>query len=109
MRLIRGKIVTDAMVRNAENSVKKHFVKKGFLNTQVKITRERDTLNRGGVRLRIDVDVRSKVKINNISFEGNEKISAATLRKKLKKRTNVLASPFIVPFYPVFSILSLVT
>jgi len=85
MRLIRGKIVTDAMVRNAESSVKKHFVKKGFLNTQVKITKERDTLNRGGVRLRIDVDVRAKVKINNINFEGNEKVSASTLRKKLKK------------------------
>ncbi len=54
MRLIRGKIVTDAMIRNAESSVKKHFVKKGFLNTLVKITKERDTLNRGGVRLRID-------------------------------------------------------
>ena len=26
MRLIRGKIVTDAMIRNAESSVKKHFV-----------------------------------------------------------------------------------
>src|SRR4249920_2444374 len=49
MRLIRGKIVTEAMIRNAESSVKKHFVKKGFLNTQVKIIKERDTLNRGGV------------------------------------------------------------
>src|SRR5258706_14681965 len=60
MRLIRGKIVTEAMVRNAESSVKKHFVKKGFLNTQVKITKERDTLNRGGGSFRIDVDVSSK-------------------------------------------------
>lgn len=85
MRLIRGKIVTEAMVRNAESSVKKHFVKKGFLNTQVKIVREKDTLNRGGVRLRIDVDVQSKVKINKISFEGNDKVSANTLKKKMKK------------------------
>ncbi|MBS1682361.1 MAG: outer membrane protein assembly factor BamA [Bacteroidetes bacterium] len=85
MRLIRGKVVTDAMVRNAENSVRKHFVKKGFLNTEVKIVRERDTLNRGGVRLRIDVDVQSKVKINKITFEGNNQVSSATLKKKLKK------------------------
>src|SRR5258707_13119133 len=53
MRLIRGKIVTDAMVRNAVSSVKKHFVKKGFLNKQVKIVREKDTLNRNWVRVRI--------------------------------------------------------
>ncbi|HTH58363.1 MAG TPA: POTRA domain-containing protein [Cyclobacteriaceae bacterium] len=85
MRLIRGKIVTEAMIRNAESSVKKHFVKKGFLNTQVKIVRERDTLNRGGVRLRIDVDPQSKVKINKIYFEGNNKISDATLKSKMKK------------------------
>jgi outer membrane protein insertion porin family len=85
MRLIRGKIVTEAMIRNAESSVKKHFVKKGFLNTQVKIVKERDTLNRGGVRLRIDVDVQSKVKINNITFAGNEITSSATLKKKMKK------------------------
>jgi outer membrane protein insertion porin family len=85
MRLIRGKIVTEAMIRNAESSVKRHFIKKGFLNTQVKIIKEKDTLNRGGVRLRIDVDVQSKVKINNILFEGNSKISAATLKKKMKK------------------------
>lgn len=85
MRLIRGKIVTEAMIRNAESSVKKHFVKKGFLNTQVKIIKEKDTLNRGGLRLRIDIDVQAKVKINRIRFEGNQKVSDATLKTKLKK------------------------
>ncbi len=85
MRLIRGKIVTDAMIRNTESSVKRHFVKKGFLNTQVKITKERDTLNRGGVRLKIDVDVQAKVKVNNINFEGTDKVSATILKKKMKK------------------------
>jgi outer membrane protein insertion porin family len=85
MRLIRGKIVTDAMIRNAESAVKKHFVKKGFLNTQVKIVKEKDTLNRGGVRLRIDVDVQAKVKINNITFVGNDLVSSAALKKKMKK------------------------
>ncbi len=85
MRLIRGKIVTEAMIRNAEGAVKKHFVKKGFLNTQVKIVKEKDTLNRGGIRLRIDVDVQSKVKINSITFDGNVRVSDATLKKKLKK------------------------
>src|SRR4051812_48734517 len=35
--LIRGKIVNDAMVRNTELAVKKYFVKKGFLSTEVKV------------------------------------------------------------------------
>src|SRR6187549_2612551 len=48
LNLIRGKIVTDAMVRNTESGVKKYFIKKGFLNTEVKIVQEKDTLNKDG-------------------------------------------------------------
>ncbi len=65
LSLIRGKIVTDAMVRNTESGVKKYFVKKGFLNTEVKIVQERDTLNKDGIRLRINVNPKSKVKIQS--------------------------------------------
>lgn len=83
--LIKGRIVTDAMIRNTESAVKKHFVKKGFLNTEVKVVQERDTLNREGLKLRIAVDVKSKVKINSIVLEGNENIADSKLKKKLKK------------------------
>ena len=85
LKLIRGKIVTDAMVRNTESAVKKYFVKKGFLNTAVKIVQEKDTLNRDGIRLKITVNPKSKVKINKISFEGNEHVADAKLKKKMKK------------------------
>jgi outer membrane protein insertion porin family len=85
IKLIRGKIVNDAMIRNTELSVKKFFVKKGFLNTMVKIVQENDTLNRGSVKLRINVDLNAKVRIHAINFEGNDQIDDATLRKKMKK------------------------
>ena len=85
LNLIRGKIVNDAMVRNTELAVKKFFVKKGFLNTEVKVVQERDTLNRDGIKLRINVNPKSKVKINQIAFVGNGTFSDATLRKKMKK------------------------
>ncbi|WP_276368174.1 POTRA domain-containing protein [Chryseolinea sp. H1M3-3] len=85
LNLIRGKIVTDAMVRNTETGVKKYFIKKGFLNAEVKIVQEKDTLNKDGIRLRINVNPKSKVKINQISFVGNNTISDAKLRKKMKK------------------------
>lgn len=83
--LIRGKIVNDAMIRNTELAVKKYFVKKGFLNTEVKVVQESDTLNRDGIRLRIAVDPKSKVKINRISFVGNEDIPDGALKKRMKK------------------------
>jgi outer membrane protein insertion porin family len=85
LNLIRGKIVNDAMIRNTELAVKKYFVKKGFLNTEVKIAQERDTVAQDGIKLKIAVNPKSKVKINAISFEGNEHIADAMLKRKLKK------------------------
>lgn len=85
LKLIKGKIVNDAVIRNTELSVKKYFAKKGFLNAEVRVVQELDTLNRGGVRLRVAVDMKAKVKINEISFEGNEKISGSVLKRKMKK------------------------
>lgn len=85
LTLIRGKIVNDAMIRNTELSVKKFFFKKGFLNTEVKVVQESDTLNRGGVKIRIDVDIKSKVRVHDVIFTGNKEMAAGKLRKKLKK------------------------
>ena len=85
LTLIKGKIVNDAMIRNTELTVRKTFTKKGFLNTTVKVYQELDTLNRGGIRLRIDVDLKTKVRINEILFEGNNNISSSKLKKPLKK------------------------
>jgi len=85
IKLIKGKIVNDATIRNTELTVRKYFAKKGFLNTEVKITTEKDTLNRGGARLRINVDLKTKVRINEIIFDGNKQIESAQLKKKMKK------------------------
>jgi outer membrane protein insertion porin family len=85
IKLIKGKIVNDAIIRNTELGVKKYFAKKGFLNTEVKVVQEPDTLNRGGVRLRINVDLKQKVRINEITFEGNKEVSSTQLKKKMKK------------------------
>jgi len=85
LKLIKGKIVNDAVIRNTEVSVKKYFAKKGFLNAEVRVVQEHDTLNRGGVRLRIGVDVKGKVRIHEIIFHGNKDVSASILKKKMKK------------------------
>ncbi len=84
LTLIRGKIVNDAMLRNTELAVKKFFVKKAYLNTEVKIVQERDTISTDGIRLRINVNPKSKVKINKISVKGNESITDGKLKAKMK-------------------------
>jgi len=85
LNLIRGKIVTDAMIRNTQIAVKKHFVKKGFLRTEVRIVQEKDTLNSDGIKLKIVVKQNAKIKINKIVFEGNNDIDDAKLKHKFKK------------------------
>lgn len=51
----------------------------------MKITQEKDTANRDGIRLKIAVNPKSKVKINKISFEGNTAFADAKLKGRFKK------------------------
>ena len=85
LKIVKGKIVNDATLKNTELAVKKYFNKKGFLNTEVKIFEETDTVLRGGVKLRIEVDIKTKVKINDINFDGNTDLTDTKLKKKMKK------------------------
>ena len=81
---IRGKVVTDALIKNTERGIRHHFVEKGFLNTEVNIEQQRDTLLRNSVSLMVEVDRKSKVKINKIYIDGNENIADSKLKKKMK-------------------------
>lgn len=85
LNLYKGKVVTDAIIRNTELTVKKSYVSKGFLNTDVNVVKVQDTVNVEGVRLKIVVDKKSKVKIKNIYIIGNEDISDVKLESKMKK------------------------
>ncbi len=85
LNLIRGKIISDAVIRNTQMTVKNFYVEKGFLNAEVNVLQEQDTINEDGVRLRIMVNPKSKVRINKIEFVGNEAFSDSRLKSKMKK------------------------
>jgi len=82
--LIRGRVVSDAIVKNAELTVRNYFVDKGFLNIDVDIVKKTDTLITNGVKLVIDVNKKKKVKINDINFYGNEVFYDSRLQSKMK-------------------------
>lgn len=84
IKLIRGRIVTDPLIKNTQLQIKKHFVEKGFLNTSVNIVQVSDTVTSNSVVLKINVNKKSKVKINNIAFNGREALEEKKLRKKMK-------------------------
>ncbi|MTI31653.1 outer membrane protein assembly factor BamA [Xanthovirga aplysinae] len=82
--LIRGRVLTDALIKNTELTIKKHFIEKGFYNTSVKIIQQGDTLVSNGVRLKILVDKKKKVKVRNIYVEGNYAFTDAKIKNKMK-------------------------
>lgn len=82
---IRGRVVRDDVLNNAKRNIEKYYLDKGFLNTEVKIVQERDTLLPNSVKLKFQVDTKSKVKINEIKIYGNEEISDSKIKGKLKK------------------------
>jgi len=84
VKLIKGKIITESLMKNTQTLIKRHFIDKGYLNTQVRTTQVADTSRGNNAALKVIIDKGTKVKINNIEFRGREEISERKLRKKLK-------------------------
>ncbi|RPA69948.1 outer membrane protein assembly factor BamA [Cyclobacteriaceae bacterium YHN15] len=81
---IRGRVVRDDVLSTSQRAIRQYFVDKGFLNTDVKVIQERDTTLPNSVKIRFDVDAKSKVKINQVNIYGNEEISDKKIKGKLK-------------------------
>ena len=80
-----GKVVNENMIKTTTGVIKKHFIDKGYLFTEVTTTQVKDTSEANNVVLKIDVNKNSKVKVNHIAFEGNKDFKDKQLRKFLKK------------------------
>ncbi len=87
--LVRGKILTDVVKKNAELAVKKFMESKGYLNTEVNIVQQQDTVIRNSALLLINVEKGKKVKIHDVTFYGNTAFPDSKLRSKFKKTGEV--------------------
>ncbi|RFP66133.1 outer membrane protein assembly factor BamA [Hymenobacter lapidiphilus] len=85
IKLIRGKVVTDALLSNTRAQVRKFYTNKGFLDAKVNIVQRPDSSLSNSVVLAINVDKGSKVKIEEIDFVGNTAFSDGKLKGKFKK------------------------
>ena len=95
--LIRGKVVTDALLNSTRTQVRKFFVNKGYLDTKVNVVQVADSALSNSVALRIDVDKGSKVRIHDIAFEGNTAFTDRKLKGKLKKTKERKAYKILTP------------
>ena len=78
--LTKGKIVNENLVTTTRNYIENKYRKDGFYNAKVNIRTIADTTDGNQVKMLVNVDRGSKVKISEITFSGNEKISSKKLR-----------------------------
>jgi len=97
--LLKGGIVTENVKVNAAESIEQFFIDKGYLDVDVNVKEYPDTSRVNSVRLVFDVDRGSRVKIQDITFSGNDNIKDKKLRKEMKetrpKRRLFASSKFI--------------
>ena len=84
IKTYKGKVITDAMVKNIQNIVKKHYIDKGFRNCKVQVQQVADTLRANNSALVFNVSKNGKVKINDIQLNGISELPEWKLLSKMK-------------------------
>ena len=74
----------DYIKKSIESTVKEYFADKGYLRTTVEVYAKPDTARNNSVILFFDVTKGPKVKIDEITFNGNEEISDRVLKHRMK-------------------------
>ncbi|SHL36115.1 Beta-barrel assembly machine subunit BamA [Flavobacterium flevense] len=103
--LTKGKVVNENLITTTKNYVENKYKKEGYYKTKVNINVIKDTATINQVNMVVSVDKGEKIKISNIDFEGNTKLSDKSLRKAMKntKQKNPIrllkASKFIKEKY----------
>ncbi len=83
--LKKGKKITESLIANTKNYLQNKFKKQGYYNAKVSIATALDTSETNARSMIVNVKKGDKVKIKNISFEGNEQLPEKKLRRALKK------------------------
>ena len=84
--IMKGSQITPNMLDRAKILAKKYFDEKGYNNAVVDITQRDDVTGKNEVILDFSVDKKSKMKVRNIIFEGNEKLKTGKIKGSLIKK-----------------------
>ena len=80
-----GKRVSESVLSNTKNYIQDDLKKTGYLNSKVNIVSVPDSIGSNRVNLNINIDKGERIKIRDISFDGNDIFGDGKLRSKLKK------------------------
>ncbi|MFN6341979.1 MAG: outer membrane protein assembly factor BamA [Bacteroidota bacterium] len=79
-----GQVITETLLANTRYEIKKFYNEKGFLDADVRFEQEPDDPKRNTARLKINVNLGRKVKISDISFDGNTSLTDSKIRRLFK-------------------------
>ena len=85
LRLRRGGEFSDYVATTSVGIIKKYYSEKGFLNCNVDVQTQKDSIIKNAIRVNFAVDKGDKIRIRDINFEGNEGVSDFKLAKSMKK------------------------
>ena len=86
-KLNKGAKVTDNLIATTRSYLTNKYKKDGFLNAKVTVntTEVKDSIQKSRVNMLVYIDKGEKVKIDKITFDGNNIFSDKKLRKAMKK------------------------
>ena len=85
--LAKGGQITPNLIDRAKILVKRYFDEKGFKNAEVVVIQRDDPNNKNQVIIDVDIDKKEKVKVHQITIEGNTALTDKKI-KRLMKKTN---------------------
>ncbi len=91
LALSRGRIVTNALIKNSKINIERFFEEEGYYNVSVKEKRTSDTLMDNHVLLEFLIKRDEKVKVNEIVFTGNIEIPSKSLKKQFRNTKEKVA------------------
>jgi outer membrane protein insertion porin family len=83
--ILKGTIITESNKNNAANGIEKYYNDKGFLDATVVADEQKDDKRTNSVKLVFNIEKKSKVKIQSITFDGNTKVTDKKLRQQMDK------------------------
>lgn len=82
--LIKNRVITENMRRNAVEAILKYFFDKGYPKTKVKINELKDPQFDNANLIIFDIERGPKVRIDGINVFGNESVSSLKIKKQMK-------------------------
>ena len=85
LNLRRGGEFSDYVAKTSVGIIKRFYSEKGFLNCDVDVQVQKDSIIKNAIRVNFAVERGEKVKIRDINFEGNDGVSDFKLARAMKK------------------------